>query len=92
MARCQNPCSSGLQLHSVDRKAEETACASGRACAASYPVQVTSDFPVRVQLQACHNWHSERRKHCDTAFNVLLISSEYMRLILVFGVCRYNRT
>ena len=30
----------GLQLHSVDRKAEENACASGRSCAAAYPVQV----------------------------------------------------
>jgi hypothetical protein len=29
-----------LQLHSVDMKAEESACASGRACAASHPVQV----------------------------------------------------
>ncbi|CAL8469852.1 g9394 [Coccomyxa elongata] len=28
------------QLHSVDRKAEENACASGRSCAAAYPVQV----------------------------------------------------
>ncbi|EIE25673.1 hypothetical protein COCSUDRAFT_39968 [Coccomyxa subellipsoidea C-169] len=28
------------QLHSVDTKAEQTACASGRSCAAAYPVQV----------------------------------------------------
>ena len=29
-----------LQLHSVDEKAEETACASNRSCAASFPTQV----------------------------------------------------
>jgi phenylpropionate dioxygenase-like ring-hydroxylating dioxygenase large terminal subunit len=33
-------CSAPLQLHSVDERAEQTACASGRACAASFPTQV----------------------------------------------------